>query len=71
MPQVPSSLIWQGVFDRAHAKRVCSERFSALSVPISGFGAQINQPLVAPDSKRDLECDGYSEQPTAAICGKG
>jgi hypothetical protein len=31
----------------AHAKRVCSERFSALWVPIGAFGVQINQPLVA------------------------
>jgi hypothetical protein len=32
---------------RAHAKRVCSDRFSYISAPIGAFGAQINQPLVA------------------------
>jgi spermidine synthase len=38
--------------DAADGKRVCFERFSALSAlsaPISAFGAQINQPLVPPE----------------------
>jgi hypothetical protein len=34
--------LWQ-----SHAKRVCSERFSALWEPIGAFGVEINQPLVA------------------------
>jgi tRNA (guanine-N7-)-methyltransferase len=29
-------------------QRVCSDRFSYISAPIGGFGAQINQPVVAP-----------------------
>jgi SAM-dependent methyltransferase len=29
-----------------HAKRVCSDRFSYISVPIGAFGVQINQPVV-------------------------
>jgi hypothetical protein len=33
--------------NQAHAKRVCSERFSVLGVPIGAFVAKINQPLVA------------------------
>jgi hypothetical protein len=34
------------VVQPAHAKRVCSERFSALWAPIGALGAQINQPRV-------------------------
>jgi hypothetical protein len=30
---------------QAHAKRVCSERFSALWEPIGAFGVEINQPF--------------------------
>ena len=42
---------------QAHAKRVCSERFSALSAPIGDFGTQIDQPVVAQDA-----IHGVSEQ---------
>jgi hypothetical protein len=36
-----------GESKRAHAERVCSDRFSYISTPIGAFGTQINQPLVA------------------------
>jgi glycerol-3-phosphate dehydrogenase len=39
----------------AHAKRVCSDRFSYISAPIGAFGAQINQPVVAPTDSTTIE----------------
>jgi hypothetical protein len=49
---------------RAHAKRVCSDRFSYISAPIGAFGAQINQPLVASgcDSARSIRSAGHNRR---------
>jgi hypothetical protein len=44
----PTSEAANSLEEAAHAKRVCSERSSAVSAPIGDFGSQINQPLVAP-----------------------